>query len=172
MDDSTSRGAADPADRGPQFVPPEELAAAPEDLGAPADREPVAEPAEPRQHGLRRIGLPLALVAAGLVGGAVIGGVASAAASSTSDSVADAPSISSGSQPGGDRQGDDGSLGGDAGSLPDDLGSLPDGDHHGDRGQGRGPGSTSSDQQSQSGSTLGGTQQLQPPSHSSTGASG
>jgi hypothetical protein len=144
MDDSTPRGAADPADRGPRFVPPEELAAAPEDLGTPADPEPAVEPVETKQDGLRRIGLPLALVAAGLVGGAVIGGVASAAASSTSGSVADAPSISSG--------------------------SLPDGDHHGGRGEGRGPGSTSSDQQAQSTSQNG--SQLQPPSHSSTGASG
>ncbi|MGE0819304.1 MAG: hypothetical protein AB7O74_11600 [Candidatus Nanopelagicales bacterium] len=154
MDQHTPRDPEpDRTDHGPRFVPPEEMAAAP-------DEQHVA----PKQDGLRRIGLPLALAAAGLVGGAVIGGVASAAAAGTSDSAAQTPSVGA-AVPGddqgsgiglGDQDGDGGRRGG------------PDGGHDGDRGPGALPG-----QSGTSGQQLGGgTQQLQPPSHTGTGASG
>ena len=163
MDQHTPREPEpDRTDHGPHFVPPDELAAAPDE-----------QPAPPKQDGLRRIGLPLALAAAGLVGGAVIGGVASAAASGTSDAAAQTPSVGA-AVPGGDDQ-----ASGIAGQ--DDDGGRhggPDGDHDGGRGPGALPGQSGQSgslpgTSGTSGQQLGGSQQqLQPPSHTGTGASG
>lgn len=126
------------------FVTPDMLVDA-ADEGAPSGRPSL----------IRRVGLPVALVAAGLVGGAAVGGIASASASS-------ADAGSSASVPG-SPAGDDG------GALTGGLG-VPDGSRHGGPGDSRGPGSESTDQQAQSSSQNG--SQLQPPSHTGTGASG
>lgn len=127
------------------FVTPDMLVDA-ADEGAPSGRPSL----------IRRVGLPVALVAAGLVGGAAVGGIASASASSDDAG-------SSASVPGSPAR-DDG------GALTGGLGAPPDGGRHG----GRGPGSESADQQAQSGSTSGSQlgSNLAPPSHTGTGASG